>query len=104
MGSALIDAETINELAKAAGVVSKVEEITKRAMCGDLDFRQVLAERVSLLEKAGFTIAFNPTHPEGVYGCGYTKEISNPLFPFLNLLLICIVIRHSMLTSNSRIT
>lgn len=50
MDSTLIDAETIDELAKAAGVVSKVEEITKRAMCGDLDFGQALAERVSLLE------------------------------------------------------
>jgi phosphoserine phosphatase len=50
MDSTLIDAETIDELAKAAGVVSKVEEITKRAMCGDLDFGQALAERVRLLE------------------------------------------------------
>jgi phosphoserine phosphatase len=50
MDSTLIDAETIDELARAAGVVSKVEEITKRAMCGDLDFGQALAERVRLLE------------------------------------------------------
>jgi phosphoserine phosphatase len=50
MDSTLIDAETIDELARAAGVVSKVEEITKRAMCGDLDFGQALAERVSFLE------------------------------------------------------
>jgi phosphoserine phosphatase len=50
MDSTLIDAETIDELARAAGVVSKVEEITKRAMYGDLDFEQALAERVRLLE------------------------------------------------------
>ena len=50
MDSTLIDAETIDEFARAAGVVSKVEEITKRAMCGDLDFGQALGERVSLLE------------------------------------------------------
>jgi phosphoserine phosphatase len=50
MDSTLIDAETIDELARAAGVVSKVEEITKRAMCGDLDFGQALAERVKLLK------------------------------------------------------
>ncbi len=50
MDSTLIDAETIDELARAAGVVSKVEEITKREMCGDLDFGQALAERVNLLE------------------------------------------------------
>jgi phosphoserine phosphatase len=62
MGSALINSETIDELTKAAGVVSKVEEITKRAICGDLDFGQVLTERVSLLEKTGFAMAFNPKH------------------------------------------
>ncbi len=50
MDSTLIDAETIDELARAAGVVSKVEEITNRAMHGDLDFEQALAERVRLLE------------------------------------------------------
>jgi len=50
MDSTLIDAETIDELARAAGVVSKVEEITKRAMCGDLDFGQSLIERVRLLK------------------------------------------------------
>jgi phosphoserine phosphatase len=50
MDSTLIDAETIDELARAAGVVSKVEEITKKAMCGDLDFEQALVERVKLLK------------------------------------------------------
>ncbi len=50
MDSTLIDAETIDELARAAGVVSKVEEITKRAMRGDLDFEQALIERVKLLK------------------------------------------------------
>lgn len=50
MDSTLIDAETIDELARAAGVVSKVEEITKRAMYGDLDFEQALIERVRLLK------------------------------------------------------
>ncbi len=50
MDSTLIDAETIDELARAAGVVSKVEEITKRAMYGDFDFEQALIERVSFLK------------------------------------------------------
>jgi hypothetical protein len=67
MGSTLLNSETINELAKAAGVVSKVEEITKRAICGDLAFGQVLAERVSLLEKTGFAMAFNPKHIQREY-------------------------------------
>ncbi len=50
MDSTLIDAETIDELARAAGVVSKVEEITKKAMYGDFDFEQALVERVKLLK------------------------------------------------------
>jgi len=49
MDSTLIDAETIDELARAAGIVSKVEEITKKAMYGDFDFEQALIERVRLL-------------------------------------------------------
>ena len=59
MDSTLIDAETIDELARAAGVASKVEEITKRAMCGDLDFGQALAERVRLLKGLSFETAFD---------------------------------------------
>ena len=63
MDSTLIDAETIDELAKAAGVVSKVEEITKRAMCGDLDFGQALEERVNLLEGLPLETALDATNP-----------------------------------------
>jgi phosphoserine phosphatase len=59
MDSTLIDAETIDELARAAGVVNKVEEITKRAMCGDLDFGQALIERVNLLEGLPLETALN---------------------------------------------
>lgn len=50
MDGTLIDAETIDELARAAGVVSKVEEITKKAMYGDFDFEQALIERVRFLK------------------------------------------------------
>lgn len=49
MDGTLIDAETIDELARAAGVVSKVKEITNRAMSGQMDFGQSLIERVKLL-------------------------------------------------------
>ena len=48
--SNLIYAETIDELARTAGVVSKVEEITKRATCGDLNFGQAPAEKGNLRE------------------------------------------------------
>lgn len=50
MDSTLIDAETINELARAAGVAEKVSDITNRAMCGELDYGMALAERVALLK------------------------------------------------------
>lgn len=46
----LIDAEMIDELAKAAGVGIKVSEITSRAMNGEIDFKQALTERVQLLK------------------------------------------------------
>ncbi|MCW4035537.1 MAG: phosphoserine phosphatase SerB [Candidatus Bathyarchaeota archaeon] len=46
----LIDAEMIDELAKAAGVGGKVSEITSRAMNGEIEFKQALKERVMLLK------------------------------------------------------
>jgi phosphoserine phosphatase len=45
----LIDAEMIDELAKAAGVGGKVSEITSKAMNGEIEFKQALRERVRLL-------------------------------------------------------
>lgn len=50
MDSTLIDAETINELAAAAGVGDEVAEITERAMNGELDYGNALRKRVSLLK------------------------------------------------------
>ncbi|MBW6469984.1 MAG: phosphoserine phosphatase SerB [Methanosarcinaceae archaeon] len=50
MDSTLIDAETIDELAGAAGVAEKVTEITNLAMNGKLDYGQALSERVNLLK------------------------------------------------------
>ncbi|HML25184.1 MAG TPA: phosphoserine phosphatase SerB [Methanomethylovorans sp.] len=49
MDSTLIDAETIDELAKAAGVGQEVSAITERAMKGEINFSQALTERVRLL-------------------------------------------------------
>ena len=49
MDSTLIQAEVINELAKAAGVASEVEAITAAAMCGEMDYKDSLRRRVSLL-------------------------------------------------------
>lgn len=50
MDSTLIEAEVIDELAKAAGVGEQVSEITERAMTGELDFRASFKERLALLK------------------------------------------------------
>jgi phosphoserine phosphatase len=50
MDSTLIDAEVIDELAKAAGVGEQVSAITESAMRGELDFTQSFRARVALLK------------------------------------------------------
>ncbi|OLU13040.1 phosphoserine phosphatase SerB [Pseudomonas sp. PA1(2017)] len=50
MDSTLIEAEVIDELAKAAGIGDKVSAITERAMRGELDFRASFKERLALLK------------------------------------------------------
>ncbi|HWH85818.1 MAG TPA: phosphoserine phosphatase SerB [Pseudomonas sp.] len=50
MDSTLIEAEVIDELAKAAGVGDRVSQITERAMAGELDFRASFKERLALLK------------------------------------------------------
>jgi len=48
--STLIQQEVIELLADYAGVMPEVRTITEQAMSGELDFKQSLAKRVSLLE------------------------------------------------------
>jgi phosphoserine phosphatase len=48
--STFVKGEFIDELADLAGCKPQVAEITERAMRGELDFKQALAERVKLLE------------------------------------------------------
>ena len=50
MDSTLIEAEVIDELAKAAGVGDEVIAITEAAMRGELDFKQSFAKRLALLK------------------------------------------------------
>ena len=50
MDSTLIEAEVIDELAKAAGVGAQVSEITERAMRGEIDFSESFRSRVALLK------------------------------------------------------
>lgn len=49
MDSTLIQQEVIDLIAAKAGVELEVSAITKRAMAGEIDFRQALKERVALL-------------------------------------------------------
>jgi phosphoserine phosphatase len=50
LDSTLIQTEVINELASLAGVREEVTRMTQAAMAGNLDFRQALAKRVSMLK------------------------------------------------------
>ncbi len=50
MDSTLIDAETIDELANAAGVGDKVASITEKAMQGEADYSDALLDRARLLK------------------------------------------------------
>ena len=50
MDSTLIQAEGIDELAKAAGAGEKVSRITESAMRGEIDFKESLRQRVATLK------------------------------------------------------
>nr|MDO8080004.1 phosphoserine phosphatase SerB [Candidatus Freyarchaeota archaeon] len=50
MDSTLVDEETIDEIAKIAGVGEQVRKITARAMNGEIDFVEAVRERVKLLK------------------------------------------------------
>ena len=49
MDSTVVTSETLDELAAYAGLKDRIAAITKRAMDGELDFIQALAERVGML-------------------------------------------------------
>ena len=49
MDSTIVTTETLDELAAHAGLKDRIAAITERAMAGELDFIQALAERVGLL-------------------------------------------------------
>ena len=52
--STFVKGEFIDELAELAGCKEQVAGITARAMRGEIDFKQALAERVKLLEGLPF--------------------------------------------------
>ncbi|MCZ6802816.1 MAG: phosphoserine phosphatase SerB [Proteobacteria bacterium] len=68
MDSTIVKSETLDDVAERIGIGEQVSKITTRAMCGELDFRQALQERISLLKnmsemvinEAAETLQFNP--------------------------------------------
>lgn len=50
LDSTLIEVEIIDELAREAGVEMEVKELTKKAMNGEMSFKEALRERVKLLK------------------------------------------------------
>ncbi|KAF9328253.1 hypothetical protein BG006_008528 [Podila minutissima] len=56
MDSTLIQQEVIDEIARHAGVMEKVSEITEAAMNGEIDFKESLRRRVALLKGTPVTV------------------------------------------------
>ena len=50
MDSTIVTGETLDELARFAGIGEKIAAITARAMHGELDFKEALRERVGMLK------------------------------------------------------
>ena len=50
MDSTIIREESLDEIAEEAGIGSAVKKITKKAMRGDLDFKDALLKRIELLK------------------------------------------------------
>jgi len=59
MDSTLVEAEVIDELAKAAGVGEQVAKITEQAMAGELDFTESFSKRLSLLKGLDVSVLEN---------------------------------------------
>ena len=50
MDSTIIREESLDEIAEEAGIGGEVKKITKKAMSGDLDFKDALLKRIKLLK------------------------------------------------------
>ena len=80
MDSTLIDAEVIDELAKAAGVEEKVSQITEAAMNGEMDYTESFQMRVSSLKGLSYDKALKQTEhiqlmPGAIELMEYIREI-----------------------------
>ena len=49
MDSTIIKEESLDEIAEDAGIGNEIKNITKKAMSGELDFKEALLERIKLL-------------------------------------------------------
>jgi len=49
MDSTIIKEESLDEIAEEAGIGNEIKKITKRAMRGELDFKDALLQRINLL-------------------------------------------------------
>ncbi|KAJ2959525.1 hypothetical protein NQZ79_g5035 [Umbelopsis isabellina] len=80
MDSTLIQQEVIDEIARHAGVMTKVSAITEAAMNGEIDFKESLRRRVALLQGTSVevlnTVRDNLTFTEGAkYLCRALKRL-----------------------------
>jgi phosphoserine phosphatase len=80
MDSTLIQAEVIDELAREAGVLQQVAELTEKAMQGELDFDQSFSARMSLLNGLSLDVL------ESVYQRLSLMPGAEPLMQQLNAL------------------
>ena len=56
MDSTIVDCETLDDLARHAGIGERIAEITRRSMNGEMDFEAALRERVGLLHDMPATL------------------------------------------------
>ena len=62
MDSTIINEESLDEIAEEAGIGSEIKNITKKAMRGELDFRDALLKRIKLLNNYPLENIFKLNH------------------------------------------
>ena len=62
MDSTIIEEESLDEIAEDAGIGNEIKNITKRAMKGELDFKDALLQRINLLNSYPLENIFKLNH------------------------------------------
>ena len=62
MDSTIIEEESLDEIAEDAGIGNEIKNITKRAMRGELDFKDALLQRINLLNNYPLENIFKLNH------------------------------------------